>query len=469
MENNLYKVVADTIREGLLVVDTGGVIQAVNPAFEDMTGYSSCELVGKECRVLNCTGCKVFGNVLEKQWCGLFIRGSIRDRRCRISAKDGRTIEIVKHATVLHDAAGEVTGAVEAMSDVSDMIRKEEEIHSLRSTLRHQAGVWGIVGDSEPIRKLLRLIENVAQSSAPVLIYGESGVGKELVARAVHEFGGGAEKNFIKVNCASLNENLLESELFGHVKGAFTGAGRDRVGRFEAASGGSIFLDEIGDLSPMIQVKLLRVLESKEIERVGDHRPIPVHARVITATNKNLDDLVAHDLFREDLFYRINVVPIRVPPLRERKEDIPLLAQAFIDRISEQGKKRIFGLSSKALEKMLAHDWPGNVRELRNAIEYAFVLCHDTFIEPDHLPPRITTDSRASDLLGERLHLQAAGSDSSLDFAAASFARERERLIHTLEKAGGSRSKAAEMLGVSRVTIWKRLKKFGIQYHARKK
>ena len=328
MDDSFSKTVVETMGEGLLVVDTGGVILAVNPAFEAMTGYSSRELVGKHCTVLNCTGCKIFGEGPDKQWCGLFVRGSIRDRRCEITAKDGRTIHIIKHATVLHDQTGCV-GAVEALTDISEMVRKEEEIHSLRSTLHQQAGVLGMVGTSQAIQNLLRLVESVALSSAPVLIYGESGVGKELVARAVHEFGGRAEKAFIKVNCASLNENLLESELFGHVKGAFTGAGRDRMGRFEAASGGSIFLDEIGDVSPAIQVKLLRVLESKEIERVGDHRPIPVEVRVITATNKNLDELVAQKLFREDLFYRINVVPIHVSPLRDRKEDIPLLAQTF--------------------------------------------------------------------------------------------------------------------------------------------
>lgn len=464
MDNSLYRIVVETMREGLLVVDTGGVIQAVNPAFETMTGYSSCELVGKGCRVLNCTGCKILGKTAEKQWCGLFTRGSVRDRRCRITAKDGRNIHIVKHATVLHDETGAVTGAVEAMTDISEIIRKEEEIHSLRSTLHQQAGILGMVGTSQVIQDLLHLIENVALSSAPVLIYGESGVGKELVARAVHEFGGLAEKSFIKVNCASLNENLLESELFGHVKGAFTGAGRDRVGRFEAASGGSIFLDEIGDLTPAIQVKLLRVLESKEIERVGDHRPIPVQVRVITATNKNLEELVARGLFREDLFYRINVVPVYVPPLRERKEDIPLLSQTFIDRIAAQSGKKIIGLGPQASEKMLAYDWPGNVRELRNAIEYAFVLCHDSFIAPQHLPCRLKSPEPS-----RRKSLPAAGPSQADTFDASTLIREREKLSQTLKDVGGSRSKAALILGVSRVTLWKKIKKFGLEREGKQK
>jgi len=461
MDNGIYKTVVETMGEGLLVVDTGGMIQAVNPAFETMTGYSSGELVGKGCRILNCTGCKTFGNGSEKPWCGLFIRGSIRHRKCEISAKDGRTIHIMKHATILHDETGCVSGAVEALTDISEMVRKEEEIHSLRLTLHQQAGILGMVGASQAIQNLLRLIESVALSSAPVLIYGESGVGKELVARAVHEFGGRAEKTFIKVNCASLNENLLESELFGHVKGAFTGAGRNRVGRFEAASGGSIFLDEIGDVSPAIQVKLLRVLESKEIERVGDQRPIPVEVRIITATNKNLDELVAQKLFREDLFYRINVVPIHVPPLRERKEDIPLLAQTFIDRIAAQSGKSIVGLSAEALEKICDYDWPGNVRELRNTIEYAFVLCHEPFIGPQHLPPRLTAAE-----VGSRAHLPVTGSNQVDNFRDGLVAQERERLIEALKQAGGSRSRTAEILGVSRVTVWKRIKKFGIHPEA---
>jgi PAS domain S-box-containing protein len=458
MDNSCYQIVAQTMGEGLLVVDTAGVILAINPAFGAMTGYSSSELVGKRCTVLNCTGCKIIGEGTGTQWCGLFMRGSVRDRRCEITAKDGRPIQVVKHATVLHDEKGEVSGAVEVLMDVSEMLRKEEEIRSLQATFRKQAGASGLLGTSRPMQNLLQLIENVALSNAPVLIYGESGVGKELVARAVHEFAGGGERNFIKVNCASLNENLLESELFGHVKGAFTGADRDRVGRFEAASGGSIFLDEVGDVSAAIQVKLLRVLESKEIERVGDHRPIPVQARIITATNKNLDDLVSQNLFREDLFYRISVVPIHVPPLRERKEDIPLLAQAFIDQIAAQSGKPIVGLKSGALRKICAYDWPGNVRELRNCIEYAFVLCHDSFIGTKHLPPRVTATEPSS-----RAYLPITAPNQANGPRAAMVAKERAKLIQTLEETSWNRSRAAEILGVSRVTVWKRMKKFGIQ------
>jgi two-component system, NtrC family, response regulator HydG len=458
MNDKFYRAILETVHEGLLMVDTSGTILAVNPAFETMTGYSSRELVGKPCTELNCTGCEIIGKGPGEQWCALFAKGGVRGRKCEIAARDGHTVYVVKHATLLRDKSGRVTGAVETLSDISELVRQEEQIHSLRRSLTRQTEAFGILGSSLPILRLLDLIENVARSDAPVLIHGESGVGKELVARAIHEAGGRAEGNFIKVNCASLNENLLESELFGHVKGAFTGAGRSRIGRFEAASGGSIFLDEIGDISPALQVKLLRVLEAREIERVGDHRPIPIDVRVITATNRNLDELVSSGLFRQDLFYRINVVPVFVPPLRDHKEDIPLLARSFIEDIAGRSGKPISGLTPEALEIMLAYDWSGNVRELRNTIEYAFVLCHATLIGPTHLPSRIagrTVDDRSC---AGRLMPDATNPGN------VSPARgERAKLLQALVETHGNQAQAARILGVSRVTVWKRMKKHGIE------
>ena len=223
------------------------------------------------------------------------------------------------------------------------------------------------------------------------MIHGQSGTGKELVARAIHEESPRNKKPFIKVNCAALNENLLESELFGHEKGAYTGADRTRIGRFEAAHEGTIFLDEIGDIPLSTQVKLLRVLEEKEIERVGDHKPISVDVRIISATNKDLDAMIGEGLFREDLFFRINVFPLNCPSLAERLEDIPPIVQNFIDQNRTKGGKEILGLTPEAMEALLAYPWPGNVRELRNAIEYAFVLCSGDWIGKEHLPPKIAT------------------------------------------------------------------------------
>ncbi|GKT08764.1 sigma-54-dependent Fis family transcriptional regulator [Desulforhabdus sp. TSK] len=466
MEDSYYKAAIETMREALLVVDTQGTILSVNPAFETMTGYSSRELVGKPCTVLNCTGCRIHEKGTGKAWCAMFSRGGVRDKKCEIESKDGTKVFVTKHATVLYDEKGDISGAVEILSDRSEMVRKEEEIESLRSTLLHKEAFTGIIGSSKCIQKLLDLIANVAQSEAPVLLYGESGVGKELVAQALHMASRRFEAPFIKVNCASLNENLLESELFGHVKGAFTGAGKDRIGRFEAASGGSIFLDEIGDISPAIQVKLLRVLESREIERVGDHQPVPVDVRVISATNKNLEDLIIQGLFREDLYYRINVVPVHVPPLREHKEDIPLLAQTFIDKIARRSGKPITGLSPQALEIMLAYNWPGNVRELRNTIEYAFVLCNESLIGPHHLTPKITQSEEGTQPPAPVDAFSALHRDEPMrKYPEAKDFEENPdllRLLQALQATNGNQTKAAGILGISRVAVWKKMKKYGV-------
>jgi transcriptional regulator with GAF, ATPase, and Fis domain len=296
---------------------------------------------------------------------------------------------------------------------------------------------------------VLYKVEQIAPSDTTVLVLGETGTGKELVARAIHEAGPRRDKPFIKVNCAALNENLLESELFGHVKGAYTGADRHRVGRFEAAHEGTIFLDEVGDIPPPIQVKLLRVLEEKEIERVGDHQPIGVDVRILTATNRNLETLTAQGLFRDDLFFRISVFPLQIPPLSGRIDDIPLLVQHFIRHNGLTSGKKIVGMSPAAMAALTNYAWPGNVRELRSAIEYAFVLCKGATIECGHLPPKILQPHHPSE------HRAARGNRTNL--------REREELVRVLRQAAGNQSKAARILGVSRVTIWKRIKKYGIK------
>ncbi|MEX1351996.1 MAG: sigma-54 dependent transcriptional regulator, partial [Desulfobacterales bacterium] len=336
--------------------------------------------------------------------------------------------------------------------DVSEIVRQREEIDSLRKSCRLEEGHHGLLGESQPMQDLFELIENVAQTDAPVLIQGQSGTGKELVARALHEESPRSAKPFIKVNCAALNENLLESELFGHEKGAYTGADRTRIGRFEAAHEGTIFLDEIGDIPLSTQVKLLRVLEEKEIERVGDHKPISVDVRIVSATNKDLETLISEGLFREDLFFRINVFPLACPSLAERLEDIPVIVQNFIELNAAKGGKEISGLAPEAMEALLNYSWPGNVRELRNAIEYASVLCPGGWIGKDHLPPKI--------ILGNKL------APSNTRSSAAHWQEERERLIHTLRRFGGNQSETARALGLSRVTIWKRIKKYEIDLAA---
>ncbi|MGE5258264.1 MAG: sigma-54 interaction domain-containing protein [Hyphomicrobiales bacterium] len=446
---NLYwKTVVDSIQDGVMIVHPDGTIVSVNRAFEEITGYTHTEILGKLCSTLNCSSCEIAREENSCHWCAMFRKGNLSKQRCTLIRKDGRTVTILKNASVIKDGNGNVTGAVETMTDISDLIRKETQIETFRRELRAEDRFHGMIGASAAMRRVFDLVENAAQSDAPVILYGESGTGKELVARAIHEAGKRHQRPYVKVNCAALNESLLESELFGHVKGAFTGAFREREGRFEAANGGDIFLDEIGDLPLSTQVKLLRVLEEKVVERVGDNRSIQVDVRIISATNRDLARLIERGTFREDFFYRINVIPIWMPPLRERVEDIPLLADSFFRRIQMKSGKPIEGISRAALDVLAAYGWPGNVRELKSAFEYAFVACQGRSIEPGHLPPH---------LLGPRTVSRApAEPASSLDEL------KKQRLIKALEETDGNQSEAARRLRISRTSVWNQMKRFNL-------
>ena len=446
--SNFWKTIVDTLRDGLMVVDSTGTILAANVAAERLTGYSTADLLGRSCQILNCTGCEIFENRQDNAYCSLFAKGKIKNKKCLITNKEGHTINIIKSAVVLKDEESIVIGAVETLADISENIRQENEILSLRKTYNLDEGYHGLIGKSVPMQRLFELIESVAETKAPVMIHGQSGSGKELVARAVHDASERKDKPYIQINCTALNENLLESELFGHIKGAFTGADRTRIGRFEAAHEGTIFLDEIGDIPLSTQIKLLRVLEENKIERVGDHRTIPIDVRIITATNKNLEKLVSTGLFREDLFFRINVFPMYCPQLVERRDDIPLIVAYFIRQNALSSGKMITGVSPDAMELLMAHAWPGNVRELRNVIEYAFVLCPGGWIEMKHLPPKF---------------IEKGGSVSGAFERKSGDDREKEKLIQALSKTHGNRSATAKLLGVSRVTVWKRMKKYGVR------
>ncbi len=447
-----WKTIIDTLQDGVMVVDPTGIVFFMNPAAERLTGYSQEELIGRSCRLLECSGCEIIGTGRAEKWCSLFAKGTVRAKKCLITHKEKRSVNIVKNASILRDAKGNIIGAVETLTDMSDLVRHQMEIFDLKKSLQMDSGYHGMLGKSRSMLNLFELIDNVAQSDAPVIITGESGTGKELVARAIHEGSLRCGKPFIKVNCAALNENLLESELFGHIKGAYTGADKTRIGRFEAAHGGTIFLDEIGDIPLTIQVKLLRTLEEKEIERVGDHRPIKVDVRIISATNKDLEALIAQERFREDLYFRINVFPITCPPLRLRIEDIPMIVQGFIRHNNSKSGKMILGLTPEAMEKMTRYDWPGNVRELRNAVEYAFILCSSGGINVQHLPPKIAGAS-----------LDCPEPPDTKDQINQ---HKKEALIKALKKARGNRSEAARILGVSRVTVWKQIKRFGIDLYS---
>ncbi|WP_022663826.1 sigma-54 interaction domain-containing protein [Desulfospira joergensenii] len=444
-----WKRIVDTLLDGILVVDTGGTILSTNPSAERLTGYSKEELEGNSCRILNCTGCKIIGKGKGKDYCKLFSVGRSKIKKCMITNKDNHSVHILKSARVLENKEGEVIGAVEILTDMTAVVRKQQEIEALKKIYHLDEGFSGILGKTPAMERLFQLIQDVSQSDVPVLIQGESGTGKELVAMAIHKNSPRKDGPFIKVNCAALNESLLESELFGHVKGSFTGADRDRIGRFEAASGGTIFLDEIGDIPLSTQVKLLRVLEEKEIERVGDHRPFPVDVRIVSATNRDLETLIQKGEFRKDLFFRISVFPLHCPSLARRKDDIPLIIKNFIQQNCTTSQKDISGLSSEAMECLVNYDWPGNVRELRNTIEYAFVLCPGGRIEAGHIPQKIAEN-----------HPDDGGESISL---AGMNGTEREDLLRLLRKTRGNQSQAARIMGISRVTLWKRIKKHKIR------
>lgn len=447
--NRYWKKIVNTMNDGLMLIGPDGTILMVNRAFEELTGYPADEVIGRPCTLLNCDACETALAKGSGAWCALFHQGEDVKKRCIVMKRDGTYLPALKSASLLKDDQGGYLGAVETITDISEVDRLDREIDQLELQLDSEGGFHGIVGKSPIMKSIFQIIEKAAQSDAPIIIYGESGTGKELVARAIHQLGRRKDGPFVRFNCAALNEALLESELFGHIKGAFTGAYRHRVGRFEAAHRGDIFLDEIGDVPPSIQVKLLRVLESRQIERVGDHRPIFVDVRIITATNKDLEELIAQKRFREDLFFRINVIPIHIPPLRERPEDIPLLLNTLIGRLRLRTGKDISGLTPEALALFMEYNWPGNVRELKSALEYAFVIGEGGAIGRKHLPPKIA----------ER---QDAGSRGVFSLGAAGDPPEKTALIEALRQSEGNQSQAARILGVNRVTVWNRMKKYGI-------
>ena len=447
--NELWSQIVDTMNDGLVLIGPDGKILLVNDALARMTGYAKDELLGQSCEIFRCDACQLIRQSSPGHWCSLFENPDHpkRRNRCDIFCKDGSILSVLKNAAVLRDQNGRIVGAVETLTDISEMQKLDHKIQELSRLMGSPEGFHGMIGRSPAMERVFSLIEKAARSEAPVIIFGESGTGKELAARSIHDLSEFKKGPFVQLNCAALNEALLESELFGHVKGAFTGAYRHRPGRFEAADGGSLFLDEIGEMPSSTQVKLLRVLETKTIERVGDHRPIPVSVRIISATNRDLAQLVAQKRFREDLFFRINVIPIYLPPLRERVEDIPLLVEAMIRELAGRTGKAITGISPQVLAFFMDYPWPGNVRELRSALEFAFVVAEAGLIDSAHLPEHLFRDHPVSPAANA-----AAGNEAS----------EKQALIAALEQAGGNKSRAARILGVSRATVWNRMHKYAI-------
>ena len=432
--------VFETMRDGLMVVDNEGNIVLFNRAAEEITGYRKEEVIGKKSSIFHC---EMEPNMAEGEPDSQLEKfGAKYNMECRIRSGDGRAVHLLKNVVTIKDDHGEIIGTVESMTDITSLYKKEMELQGLKQELRQEYWFMGLLGKSVPMQRLYEHIRNAASSEAPVLVIGESGAGKNLVARALHNLSRRKEGPFLQMNCAALNEQLLESELFGHKKGAFTGAVSDRVGRFEAAHDGTIFLDEIGDMPMTMQVKLLRVLEEKVVERVGDHNPIPVNIRLVSATNKDLNALLLEGKFREDLLYRINSIVIKVPPLRERSEDIPLIAFHYLKKISSANNKEIRSISPPAMEILINFPWPGNVRRLINALEHSAVTCKGDTIEVSDLPDYLVYEKKPE------------GNESRMD---------PEKIRATLALYKGNKTLAAKDLGISRVTLWKKLKTLGIE------
>jgi DNA-binding NtrC family response regulator len=329
----------------------------------------------------------------------------------------------------------------------------KRENFQLRNQLKKKYQFKNIIGDSPPMQKIFEIIEKVADTDSTVLIHGESGTGKEIIAKAIHYNSYRREGPFIPVNCAAIPSGLLESELFGHEKGAFTHAVKTRIGRFELANGGTIFLDEIGDMDLQMQSKLLRVLQEREFERIGGVKPIKIDIRVIAATHQDLKEAVKRKTFREDLFYRLNVIPIEVPSLRERKSDIPLLVHHFINQFSKSKKKEIHGITEEALKKLIEYDWPGNVRELENMIERMVILTNHKTLTIDDIPEKILSSSRSDGVGGFEIPEEGI----SLEEALNEF--ERRLILHALRKTGWVKNKAAQLLRVNRTTLIEKIKR----------
>jgi len=445
----------ESMADGVFTLDKNGTITSWNPAMERISGYTAEEAIGKSCMLLNfnlCFSKKCPAGISE---CGIYDHGRVQDNECFLRHKDGYDIPIVKNARLVTDGSGLVRGVVETVTDLSALqkARRQAEEANLRLGEIHK--LHNVIGKSRAMKEVFSAIKAAGGSDATILIQGDSGTGKELVAGAIHYNSGRSPMPFVTVNCSALAESLLESELFGHVSGAFTGAVRDRLGRFEEADGGTVFLDEIGELSPFIQVKLLRVLQEREIERVGESKKRKINIRIIAAVNKDLFSLVKGGNFREDLYYRLKVFPIQIPPLRERREDIPLLTSHFIRLQNEKTGKHIKGVLPSALRILMDYDWPGNVRELENAIEHAFVLCGTDQIDIFDLPVEIR-------------QLAYSTGDPELPRRSLSnrFSSKRELsrqiLIDILGECGWNKAEAGRRVGVSRTAIWKYMKKWDI-------
>jgi PAS domain S-box-containing protein len=457
-EGALTTAILDSLTDAVVMVGPDARIQHLNKVAERLLGYSLDEAKGQHCaQIMHCDACYE-GCLMER----MVQTGENRsDFETVLRSRDGKLVTIGGYASLIRDRAGKNRGGVQVFRDISKM-------QTFSEPLKGSYKVGHVIGKNHKIREIYELLPEISRTKSTVLIEGESGTGKELLAHAIHQLSPRRDKPFIRVNCGALAEGILESELFGHVKGAFTGAIATKIGRFELADTGTIFLDEIGDISLSTQVKLLRVLQEEEFERVGDTKRIKVDVRVIAATHKDLIKAIQEGEFRADLYYRLRVMPIHLPPLRERKEDIPLLINHFLAKFNREFGRKVGGLSGEALGVLLNYHYPGNIRELENIIEHAMVLCTTATIQVEHLP----MDIRA---FGGSFHPepQAAMNHQSKDGVKVAARKpilmddplkvsEREAILRILEQTKWNYGETARRLKKSRVTLWRKMKELGI-------
>jgi len=438
MQAGEQNVILDSIGEGVFTVDSDLCITSFNRAAETITGIARTQAIGQQCKyILRADLCETNCALRQTMDTGK----PIINKAVHIVDVDGNRKTISISTALLRDNSGKVIGGVETFRDTS-------LVEQLRKEISHSYSFEDILSRNHQMQNLFALLPNIAESNTTVLIVGESGTGKELFARAIHNISPRKDKPFIAVNCGALPDTLLESELFGYKAGAFTDAKKDKPGRFALAQGGTIFLDEIGDISGALQVRLLRVLQERIYEPLGSISPVKADVRVVAATNKDLDALVKADTFREDLYYRINVVKLAIPPLRQRKEDIPLLVDHFISRFNHVHDRQISGVTDQALTALLEHNYPGNVRELENILEHCFVMCRSEIIENKHLPAGL---HRATDTNGD-------------DIKKAVTLEDMERIFiqQALGQNNGNRTAAAKQLGIHKSTLFRKLKSLNI-------
>ena len=426
----------EALPEGVFTINTKWQVASFNRTAEKITGYTRQEVLGRYCwEVFRSDLCELGCPLKDALETGK--AGTQQD--VRILKKKGKPRTILVNTGVLRDDQGLIVGAVETFRTLTGEIEPSK-------TAKNSPGFSGIIGQSPPIKKLFNVLPDIAASEANIFLTGESGTGKELFARSIHHNSSRSKHPFVAVNCSALAESLLESELFGHEKSAFTGATKTKRGRFELVKRGTLFLDEIGELKPSLQIKLLRVLEQREFERVGGTMPIPLEARIVSATNKDLSRVLEDGSFRKDFYYRLRTVPMVIPPLRDRKEDIPLLVDHFIRVFNDTFKKKVKGVDKTVMDLFLNYHWPGNVRELERAIEHAFVFVKGPVILSGNLPKLDIFNPKAF-----------PGSSGSTKIRLT-----RETIHRALEKTDGKKKNAALLLGISRTSLWRKMKTFGL-------